>query len=84
MFDRPIDSVTFVWRKAGSDNSVVPEASDAGRLLLVKNGDAVEDIWTLNDKKTIRFRQRSMHTTYAFPLENVTDIHCLQYRHGMK
>ncbi|EXJ57410.1 hypothetical protein A1O7_07758 [Cladophialophora yegresii CBS 114405] len=54
----PVMSVCFIWQKPGSSDGVRIEASDAGKVLLVKNGNAVEDIWTLNDKKTIRFRQR--------------------------
>ncbi|OCT47113.1 hypothetical protein CLCR_02443 [Cladophialophora carrionii] len=51
-------SVSFIWQRPGSSDGVRIEASDPGKVLLVKNGNAVEDIWTLNDKKTVRFRQR--------------------------
>ncbi|KAJ9610594.1 hypothetical protein H2200_005371 [Cladophialophora chaetospira] len=54
----PVVSVTFVWRKPGSSDEVLIDASDHGKVLLIKNGQAVEDIWTLNEQKTIRFRQR--------------------------
>lgn len=46
-------------------------ASDAGRVLLVKNGAAVEDIWTLNDKRTIRFFQRGK-SIVDVPVRRVT------------
>ncbi|KIV80987.1 hypothetical protein PV11_08442 [Exophiala sideris] len=56
----PIQSLWFLFRKPGSTDStgVMIEASDPGRLLLIKNGAAVEDIWTLNDQRTIRIRHR--------------------------
>ncbi|KAK4948065.1 hypothetical protein LTR10_013119 [Elasticomyces elasticus] len=55
----PIQSLWFLWRKPGStDEEVMIEASDPGRLLLIKNGAAIEDIWTLNDQRTIRIRHR--------------------------
>ncbi|KIW66034.1 hypothetical protein PV04_08243 [Phialophora macrospora] len=57
----PVISVSFIWRAPGSAGGVRIEASDPGKVLLVKNGNAVEDIWTLNDKQTIRFRQRGKH-----------------------
>jgi hypothetical protein len=56
-----VNSVSFIWQRPGSSDGVRIEASDPGKVLLVKNGNAVEDIWTLNDKKTIRFRQRGKH-----------------------
>ncbi|OAL26341.1 hypothetical protein AYO22_04259 [Fonsecaea multimorphosa] len=62
-----VDSVNFVWRKPGAADGVSIEASDSGRVLLIKNGAAVEDIWTLNDKRTIRFRQRVPTWEYIIP-----------------
>ncbi|OQU95530.1 hypothetical protein CLAIMM_01718 [Cladophialophora immunda] len=62
-----VESVHFVWRKPGAPDGVMIEASDSGRVLLVKNGAAVEDIWTLNDKRTIRFRQRVPTWEYIIP-----------------
>ena len=56
--------MTFIWQKPGSSNEVKIEASDTGKLLLVKNGHAIEDIWTINEKKTIRFRQRGASFPY--------------------
>ncbi|OAL36320.1 hypothetical protein AYO20_04478 [Fonsecaea nubica] len=62
-----VESVHFVWRKPGASDGVLIEASDSGRVLLVKNGAAVEDIWTVNDKRTIRFRQREPHLRLLVP-----------------
>ncbi|KIW23836.1 uncharacterized protein PV07_12005 [Cladophialophora immunda] len=62
-----LNPIHFVWRKPGAPDGVMIEASDSGRVLLVKNGAAVEDIWTLNDKRTIRFRQRVPTWEYIIP-----------------
>ena len=60
LFGSSILSVTFIWRRPGASDGVRIVASDRGKVLLIKNGQAVEDIWTLNHKNTIRFRQRGM------------------------
>ncbi|KIX03123.1 uncharacterized protein Z518_06673 [Rhinocladiella mackenziei CBS 650.93] len=54
----PIETVTFVFQKTSSSERATIRASNAGKVMLVQKGSAVEDIWTLNDEKTIRFRQR--------------------------
>lgn len=54
----PIESVEFVYQRTPTSHAVVITASDDGKVLLLKNGSAVSDIWTLNTEKTIRFLQR--------------------------